>query len=139
MLTFDYQIVVHEGDGPSLLTGSFALDGGEQSLVCTLPEGRIGSVTARAPLHLADGEKVFLNGFQTWTYCPEFTAHDTQRDHMPLPRAMVNKFALDRYGDYHFVEYPNKPGLFHGFSYCYFRLGSRWRLIASLDEHPGYF
>ena len=139
MLTFDYRILVSAGEGDaSLLTGSFTLGSGEARVVCELPEGHIGLAAARAPLPIAAGEKIFLNGFQTWTYCPEFTARSVQRDHLPLPRATVNKFRLDRYGDYHFVEYPNRPGLFHGFSYCYFRLGERYRLIASLDERPGY-
>lgn len=79
-----------------------------------------------------------MNGFQTWTYCPEYTKGSRIRPHKPLPQAVVDKFSLDRYGDYHFMDYPNRKGLTHGFSYCYFRLGERYRLIASLDERPGY-
>ena len=138
MMVFNYQVTVEEFDGPSVLKGSFNMDEGEKRVVCNLPSGHLRSVTATAPLHLAEGEKIFMNGYQTWTYCPEYTPRDTQRDHAPLPDSAVNKFQLDRYADYHFVDYPNQPGLFHGFSYCYFRYHDTYRLIASLDEKPGY-
>ena len=138
MLLFDYRIDVEEADGPARIQGSFELRPGEKRVACALPEGRIVSMAASAPLHLGAGEKIFMNGFQTWTYCPEYTARSAIRPHAPLPRFAVEKFHLDRYGDYHFVDYPNRPGLTHGFSYCYFRAGRRYRLLASLDERPGY-
>ncbi|MBQ6914533.1 MAG: alpha-galactosidase, partial [Kiritimatiellae bacterium] len=116
----------------------FTLDGGAAHVTRELPKGVIGSVTASAPLHLREGERVFLNGYQTWTYCPEYAARDMQRDHAPLMRHVIDRYKLDRYGDYHFVDYPNRRGLFHGFSYCYFRLGREFRLIASLSERAGY-
>lgn len=138
MLLFDYFITIGEADGPSVMRGSFELETGEKRLVCSLPAGHLQSVTATAPLHIEPDEKIFMNGFQTWTYCPEYTAKDAIRPHAPLPKLAVDKFSLDRYGDYHFVDYPNRPGLTHGFSYCYFRRGDSYRLIASLDERPGY-
>lgn len=138
MLLFDYFITIGEADGPSVMRGSFELETGEKRLVCSLPAGYLQSVTATAPLHIEPDEKIFMDGFQTWTYCPEYTAKDAIRPHAPLPKLVVDKFSLDRYGDYHFVDYPNRPGLTHGFSYCYFRRGDSYRLIASLDERPGY-
>ena len=45
---------------------------------------------------------------------------------------------MDRYGDYHFVDYPRRAGLTHGESWCYFRRGEDFRLIASLSERAGY-
>ena len=137
MMVFQYEITVKEFDGPSVLNGSFEFGTGEHRIVCNLPAGHLQSVKASAPLKLAEGEKVFMNGYQTWTYCPEYSARDTLRDHAPLPKIAVDKFKLDRYGDYHFVDYHNRQGLFHGFSYCYFRYHDTYRLIASLDEAPG--
>ena len=138
MLLFSSQIRLEERDGPSVVQGSFELSAGEAHVVYELPEGHLQSVTATAPLHIADGCKIFMNGFQTWTYCPEYTVRGVIRPRAPLPKAAVERFRLDRYGDYHFVDYPNRPGLTHGFSYCYFRRGGHYRLIASLDERPGY-
>ncbi|MDY6443951.1 MAG: hypothetical protein SPK76_02865, partial [Bacteroidales bacterium] len=99
MMVFNYQVTVEEFDGPSVLKGSFNMDEGERRVVCNLPSGHLRSVTATTPLHLADGEKIFMNGYQTWTYCPEYTPRDMQRDHAPLPDSAVNKFQLDRYAD----------------------------------------
>ena len=138
MLLFDYRVTVAESDGPTAVKGSFSLGSGENRIICTLPKGKLRYVTAVAPLHIEEGEKIFMNGFQTWTYCPEYTAKDAIRPHAPLPKSVIRRFSLDRYGDYHFVDYPNRPGLTHGFSYCYFRRGEHYRLIASLDERPGY-
>ena len=36
------------------------------------------------------------------------------------------------------MSYSEKRGRFHGFSYCYFRNGDRFKLFGSLDEEPGY-
>ncbi|MBQ4425005.1 MAG: alpha-galactosidase [Lachnospiraceae bacterium] len=102
------------------------------------PEGRFESVKAEIPLVVKEDELIFMNGYQTWTYCPEYRVTDKIRGLNGLPKAGVRKFDLDRYGDYHFVKYPNKPGVTHGVSYCYFRRGETFRLIASLDEESGY-
>ena len=137
-MLFNYQIDVTELGDPSILQGSFELEPGVRHVVCSLPKGHLQSVTATTPLHVAEDEKIFMNGYQTWTYCPEYTARDAIRPHGPLPKAAVEKFKLGQYGDYHFVNYPNQRGLTHGFSYCYFRYHDTYRLIASLDERPGY-
>lgn len=103
-----------------------------------LPTGKLRSVTAEMPLYTAGTEKIFMNGFQTWTYCPEYGKHDRIRGLSRLPRLGIRYFGLDRYGDNYFVSYPEKPGQLHGESWCYFRRGERFRLIASLDERGGY-
>ena len=103
-----------------------------------LPEGKLENAKALIPLSVREDEMIFMNGYQTWTYCPEYTVKDKIRGLHGLPKFGVRKFDLDRYGDYHFVDYPNKAGITHGISYCYFRLEERFRLIASLNEEPGY-
>ncbi len=103
-----------------------------------VPAGVIGRITAVIPRGMDEDERMFMNGYQTWTYCPEYKKSDRQRGVSHLPKFIVDKYSFDRYGDYHFMKYPNKPGRFHGFSYCYFRRGEKFSLIASLDERPGY-
>ncbi len=103
-----------------------------------VPAGEIGKITASLSRAMDDNERLFMNGYQTWTYCPEYGKRDRQRGLSHLPRFIVDKFSFDRYGDYHFVDYSNKRGKFHGFSYCYFRRGEHYTLIASLDERTGY-
>ncbi|MBQ3376310.1 MAG: alpha-galactosidase [Erysipelotrichaceae bacterium] len=93
---------------------------------------------AEALLHVKPAEKMFFNGYQTWTWCPEYSATDNIRGLRFTPKKLVSDFGLDRYGDYHFIKYSGRKGRFHGFSYCYFRNGSNYRMFASLDEYPGY-
>ena len=119
------------------LTGT-AESSGEVRIRCDAPAGILKSVTARMEFPLAPAEKAFFNGYQSWTWCPEMGPKDRQRGVKHVPGPLLKKFAFDRYGDYHFVDYPNRPGRFHGFSYGYFRQGERFRLFASLDERPGY-
>ena len=138
MYMLSYQITVETPEGPHIVSGTQEAAGGAVHIAPELPQGKLQSVTASMPLYVAAEEKIFMNGFQTWTYCPEYTTRDYIRAHMPLPKAAVKNFALDRYGDYHFVQYSSRRGVTHGFSYCYFRLGEHYRLIGSLDERPGY-
>ncbi len=103
-----------------------------------LPEGTLKTVEAEMPVKLAEGGFVFMNGFQTWSFSPEMTRTDSTKGLGPLPAPVIRHFGVDRYGDYYFRSYPAKKGVSQGTSYCYFREGDRYRLIASLDEAPGY-
>ena len=103
-----------------------------------LPEDRIVSAEAVMALELADDERIFINGYQTWTSCPEYTKRSRQRGVGPYPRVIRDHYGMDRYGDYHFIDYPKKRGVLQGESWCYFRRGESFRLIASLNERPGY-
>ena len=133
-----YCIKVNTPDGPWENSGTIK---GVHSLLrlhLTLPEGRLESVTASLPVKIGDEEKIFMNGYQTWTCCPEYGKHDRIRSLRRLPKKGVQHFGLDRYGDEHFLYYPDKRGQTHGESWCYFRDGKRFRLFGSLDERPGY-
>ena len=83
-------------------------------------------------------ERLFMNGYQTWTYSPELDRNGKLRGTDHIPGFLRKKYAFDRYGDYHFAPYGHQKGQSHGFSYCYFRKGKQFRLVASLDETPGY-
>ena len=124
--------------GGRALTGVVDGPDGAVRIRCDAPAGTIQAITAILPWEMGKDERAFLNGYQTWTYCPECGKRDKIRGLAHVPKPLLDKYAFDRYGDYHFVDYPNKRGLFHGFSWCYFRRGERFCLIASLDERPGY-
>ena len=121
-------------------TVSGTVDGPEGAIRihCDAPAGTIEKITAILPWEMGEDERLFMNGYQTWTYCPEYRKQDKIRGLAHVPKFLMDKYAFDRYGDYHFVNYPNTRGWFHGFSWCYLRQGERFRLIASLDERPGY-
>ncbi len=124
--------------GGQSLDGTSGTSQGVLHINIDVPSGTIKKITAALPHTMREDERLFMNGYQTWTYCPEYGKWDKQRGVSHLPKFMVNKYSFDRYGDYHFVDYPNKQGKFHGFSYCYFRRGEKFCLIASLNERTGY-
>lgn len=138
MSELSYSVKVRGLDGHHTLSGTIALTGGENRLVLDLPEGIIEDARASMSLEMGDDERVFMNGFQSWTFCPEYSSDSKIRSLRRLPDFIVEKNGLDRYGDSFFYEYPDKKGVTHGFSYCYFRRGESYRLFASLDERPGY-
>lgn len=127
-------------------TGSGRFDGtavitprsGAVCLRAELPAGVLQNAVAALPWTMAHEEKIFMNGYQTWTACPELGKWDRQHGVERVPKFLLEKYSFDRYGDYHFVPYSGKRGQSHGFSYCYFRRGKTYRLLASLDEAPGY-
>lgn len=121
-----------------ILSGAAEVPAGALHVRCQAPRGTFKKVLAALPCPMGEEERCFFNGYQTWTYCPEYGRGDRLRGLNGVPKALLEKYGFDRYGDYHFVDYPNKPGRFHGFSWCYFRSGDRYRLFASLDERPGY-
>ena len=136
-MRLEYTIEIAGRDGPAVIRGFQDITGGEYHILCALPEGHIRSVKASMPLIVGEREKIFMNGYQTWTGCPEYSRRDKIR-RCHLPRFINEKFGIDRYGDYFFVDYPEKAGVTHGESYCYFRTGQHYRLFGSLDERPGY-
>ena len=125
--------------GVVTVSGSRSFDwNSEIHISAALPEGKISSVTARVVLTASEHSRIFMNGYQTWTSCPEYSVRDRIPGLSAMPGALVEKYGFDRYGDYHFVKYPNRPGVTHGFSWCYIRNRDSFKLLASLDEAPGY-
>ena len=113
-------------------------NGGVLHLSADLPAGTLKTVRAELPWTMEADERLFMNGYQTWTYSPELDRNGKLRGTDHIPGFLLKKYAFDRYGDYHFVPYGHHNGQSHGFSYCYFRKGKQFRLVASLDETPGY-
>ena len=137
-MVLDYTIRYFRGRGPEELKGSVELRPGVNTIAPELPRCKLFTVSARLRRKADAQEKIFMNGYQTWTYCPEYGRLGKIRDLSHFPEAVVRRFGLAYYGDYYFVHYPNAPGFTHGESWCYFRRGERFELFASLDERPGY-
>lgn len=102
--------------GDQTLTGSVSAPSGAVRVRCDAPAGTIQTITAVLPWEMDEDERAFFNGYQTWTYCPEYRKRDKIRGLAHVPKFLMDKYAFDRYGDYHFVDYPNRRGQFHGFS-----------------------
>ena len=120
------------------ITGTAEIERGAWRLTPVLPQDKIVSARAEIPIAAAEDERIFINGYQTWTFCPEYTREDKIPGVGRFPKFIVDHYGMDRYGDYHFVDYPRRAGLLHGESWCYFRRGEDFRLVASLSERAGY-
>ena len=82
--------------------------------------------------------RIFLNGYQSWTSCREHTTVGRLHGIYRLPRALVDRFAFDKYGDYTFVTYGRRAGQLHGFTYGYIRTGKEFFFLGSTAERSGY-
>lgn len=85
-----------------------------------------------------ESERIFLNGWQSWTDSIEHSIHGKMRGLDHVPRNILEKYALTQYGDYNFTPYPNTAGHLHGWTYGYFRCGEQFTLIGSLNERDGF-
>ena len=74
----------------------------------------LGDVVANLKVPVDKGEKIFMNGYQTWTKSSELGIRGYTRGLNKVPKNIVNKYSFDRYGDYHFVKYPERKGVMHG-------------------------
>lgn len=94
--------------------------------------------------YVFDGsEKIFVNGYQSWTDSFEYRTDDEMFSPAPLMRAFL-KSALGRVtgvanaGDMPILAFKNGKGKFYGFSYAYVRRGDKIDLLGSLSERTGY-
>lgn len=85
-----------------------------------------------------ENELFFANGYQSWTTSREFGSDDTLEGISKLAGLTEKTKALSEIsGDYSFAQY-GKKGVFHSYTYTYFRVGDRVELFGSCDEKYGY-
>jgi alpha-galactosidase len=86
-----------------------------------------------------DGDAFYANGYQAWTTSREYRANDVETGVIKLAEIHPKLKALAATsGDYLFTEYTNTPGVFHGYTYCYFKSSARIDLFGSLSEKNGF-
>ncbi|MBQ7358261.1 MAG: alpha-galactosidase [Clostridia bacterium] len=95
-------------------------------------------VSIRIPFETDVTDTVFMNGFQSATESRERAIVAKMSKVSTVSEYVHQKHSQKTGGDYDFVPYKNKPGVTHGFSYCYFRQGDKIKLFASLDESTGF-
>ena len=74
-------------------------NGGALHLTADLPAGTLKAVRAEMPWKMAADERLFMNGYQTWTYSPELDRNGKLRGTDHIPGFLRKKYAFDRYGD----------------------------------------
>lgn len=82
--------------------------------------------------------KIFANGFQSWSYSREYEPGERIRKPGFIARRVMKKYTLDKYGDSHIYKAPGKKGIFHSHTYTYFRGKNSISLIGSLSEKTGF-
>ena len=86
-------------------------------------------------------ERIFCNGFQSWTETREF-----RPDEKIVPIRPIVQKRFGTFGDYDFCEYPNREGCLHSWTYTYIRQCDNATmqqcdnvvLLGSLNEFTGY-
>ncbi len=100
-------------------------------------ESVLRHVSASFDFSFETHDRLFLNGYQSWTDSHERGVRDKLHSLEHVPRRLVEKYSLDRYGDNRFVRY-NPAGHQHGFTYGYVRRGEEYILFGSLAEESGF-
>lgn len=86
----------------------------------------------------AEGDKFYVNGYQSWTTSREYAATDIQKGLLGLGKYPPVKGFCYIFGDYAFQKYSLKKGQFHSYSYTYIKTGKKIKLFGTLTERYGY-
>ena len=131
--------VLRESGRVGALSADLRADG--EGIGLTLaPEGEatLESVSALFDFTFRPDDRLFLNGYQSWTDSYERTAGERIRPLGALPRMLDGRFGFSAYWDYRFTKTERRRGRLHGFSYAYVRRGAEWILFGSLAEDSGF-
>ena len=83
-----------------------------------------------------DTDRVFVNGYQSWTTTREFGKTDVQPGINGV--GFIAGRILSLFGDYDFQKYSKKPGVFHSYSYTYVTTDGIVKLLGTTTERTGY-
>ena len=97
----------------------------------------------RMPYAFTPEDKIFVNGYQSWTDSFEYSVGEQMRELTELTEFCITKTPLKsvgfpKSGDTLFHSYPRKNNVFYGWSYGYVRRGGQIALFGSLNERCGY-
>lgn len=94
------------------------------------------------PFKFNSSQRIFTNGYQSWTVSKEYSPNGSMDEFSPrimgIEKRKVNPLGIWGAGDLTFHKYPEKPGVFYGYSYGYVRNKSELFLFGSLSERVGY-
>ena len=91
----------------------------------------------RVALDLAGSDRLYLNGYNSWTDSVERSPQDAMVGLARTPRAVVAHWVLDASGDYRFAPQDPRPGHQHGIGYGYARKGDVVTLFGECDPDGG--
>jgi len=101
-------------------------------------ENKILSASITLSFVFGERDKLFLNGYQSWTLSREIPPDFKDKTMRLCPKFVDKKFGFSMYGDRCFYKSRRIKGVNHGYSYAYIRRGSEYILLGSLAENTGY-
>lgn len=125
-----------EGDnGNPYIKTTFDNDNGLFELNLTALQGvNLQNVTIELDYRFRVNDKVFCNGFQSWTQTDEYGTK-TALDKFP---ALIKKYS-EPFGDHTYYNYPQRTGHLHGWSFGFIRKqDDKIHFIGSVNEHNGF-
>jgi len=125
------------------LTSSLSKKEGGMRFVLSLKADADTVVTAvecSLPYIETGRERVYLNGYQSWTDSKEFSITDRMKGPSKILGPIIEKNWLNRYADYEFQRYSGKRGDLHGATYGWVRreAADKVSFFGSLDEDSGF-
>ena len=91
----------------------------------------------RVAVDLAVFDRLYFNGYNSWTDSVERSPQDAMVGLARTPRAVVAHWVLDASGDYRFAPQDPRPGRQHGIGYGYVRKGDVVTLFGECDPDGG--
>lgn len=90
-----------------------------------------------------EGDKVYVNGYQSWTDSKEYSLCEKMFAPAPLMQAVLRgpigkSTGIANAGDTPILNFKREKGKFYGFSYGYVRRGDKVDVFGSLSERNGY-
>lgn len=101
-------------------------------------EIEITEFTLTFPYYYTKNNRIFVNGYQSWTDSREYHIDEMMTVVNKLVRKKIFNSPPSMGSDMHIVPQETKKGTFHGFSYSYIRNGKNIDLIGSVSERSGY-
>lgn len=117
---------------------------GEITEVTVIPKSRIEFIKFEIsfPFSFNSSQRIFTNGYQSWTVSREYSPNGRMDEFKPkvmgIEKKKFNPLGIWGAGDLTFHKYPEKPGVFYGYSYGYVRNEKELFLLGSLSEKAGY-
>ena len=140
-IKYEYNGRIYENSKLKCDNYSLELSINDDGIQCTLAPNvkmKLIEFSISAIKKFDENELFFANGYQSWTTSREFGRDDTLEGISKLAGLTEKTKALSKIsGDYSFAQY-GKKGVFHSYTYTYFRVGDRVELFGSCDERYGY-
>lgn len=101
------------------------------------------SFNIKLPREIKESDRIFVNGYQSWTDSMEYAPSDQMTELTKLTEVLIKKtplkqIGLPKSGDSLFWTYPRTAGIFYGWSYGYIRNENNVEIYGSLDERCGF-